>query len=71
MEQNSPARVTGWEVVQERFSGRIVHVIPCADLHEHDAALDCWCRPALEDGYVVHNSEDGRELFERGQRKFS
>jgi hypothetical protein len=46
------------------------HVYPVNDLREHSVAA-CWCRPADDDGIMVHNSLDGRELYERGERKVS
>jgi hypothetical protein len=49
----------------------LLHVIPQGDWREHEPRLDCWCRPAVEDGVAVHNSLDGRELFERGERSAS
>jgi hypothetical protein len=48
----------------------IVHVIPLNDLREHVELDTCWCNPMLlEDGLIVHNAMDGRELFETGERK--
>jgi hypothetical protein len=44
------------------------HVYPINDLREHSLS-DCWCRPTDDDGVIVHNSLDGRELYERGDRK--
>jgi hypothetical protein len=46
------------------------HVYPFNDLREHSLA-DCWCRPTDDDGIMVHNSLDGRELYERGERQLS
>lgn len=49
----------------------LVHVTPVDDLREHDASLDCWCKPVAdgeEPSVIVHNSLDGREAFERGER---
>jgi len=46
------------------------HVFPMDDLREHSPA-DCWCRPIDDDGIIVHNSLDGRELYERGERQVS
>lgn len=41
------------------------HVYPTGDLKEHELSEDCWCRPEVtEEGVVVHNSLDRRELFE-------
>lgn len=53
----------------------ITHSVPVGDLREHDTASRgmCWCRPRIEEagfGYaVMHNSMDGRELYERGERR--
>ncbi len=53
----------------------IIHVVPQNDLREHNCSrIECWCKPMLideaEGGYVVvHNSMDGREHFETGERK--
>lgn len=46
------------------------HVYPTNDLREHSVS-NCWCRPIDDDGVMVHNSLDGREEFERGDRKSS
>lgn len=52
----------------------VFHVIPQNDLREHECnRMECWCGPILideeEGGYiVVHNSMDGREKFETGER---
>jgi hypothetical protein len=46
------------------------HVYPVDDLREH-VVTDCWCGPVDDDGIVVHNSLDGREMYERGERKMS
>lgn len=46
------------------------HVVPLNDLKEHALSVECWCRPKVDDddNIVVHNSMDGRELYERGER---
>jgi hypothetical protein len=44
------------------------HVVPVDDLREHSVS-GCWCRPTDDDGLTVHNSLDGREFYERGERK--
>ena len=55
----------------------ILHVVPFCDLRDHDTESRgvCWCRPTIDDdgpGYiVVHNSLDGRERFETGERRLS
>lgn len=44
-----------------------LHVVPLNDLREHivDPAVECWCRPTMDEfGVVVHNSLDRRELYE-------
>ena len=33
--------------------------------------FNCCCRPSEDDGVIVHNSLDLRELYERGERKLS
>jgi hypothetical protein len=47
------------------------HVYPLNDLKEHvtDGPEQCWCQPLETDGVIVHNSMDGREAFETGERK--
>ncbi|MGP0076188.1 MAG: hypothetical protein ACLPWF_30065 [Bryobacteraceae bacterium] len=46
------------------------HVYPINDLRKH-SLRDCWCRPFDDEGVTVHNSLDGREQYERGERKLS
>lgn len=47
------------------------HVVPLMDLREHitDSDKPCWCHPREDEGVIVHNSMDGREAFETGERK--
>ena len=48
------------------------HIVPHDDLREHItcSVRTCWCRPVEnDDGVIVHNSMDGREAFETGERK--
>ena len=43
------------------------HIYPKGDLKEHDTddSPTCWCRPETnENGLVVHNSLDRREIYE-------
>jgi len=47
------------------------HVLPNNDLKDHEETGLCWCKPTYEDGVYVHNSMDGREKFETGERKLS
>jgi hypothetical protein len=44
------------------------HVYPINDLRKH-SLRDCWCRPSDDEGVTVHKSLDGREFYERGERK--
>jgi len=49
-----------------------VHVVPINDLRDHQINGKCWCKPRLDDQgdepIWVHNSMDGREAFETGER---
>jgi len=48
-----------------------IHVLPVNDLKEHTETDDCACHPRIEyvggEGgkVVVHNSYDGREVYEQ------
>ena len=44
------------------------HVLPVGDFKEHVESENCWCRPSRDGEVIVHNSMDGRELIERGER---
>lgn len=46
-------------------------VIPNNDLKPHTFGMACGCKPFDDEGTIVHNSFDGREIFERGERKTS
>lgn len=59
----------GWEAFF--YDDGFREVIPQSDLRPHDDGFGCWCEPFDEDGVCVHNSMDGRERFERGERKAS
>lgn len=57
----------GWALVP--IPGLGVHCVPVDDLREH-MEEDCPCQPVQnEDGLWEHNSFDGREAFEDGDRK--
>lgn len=44
-------------------------VYPIGDLRPHTLkGSDCWCKPEILDGIVIHNAMDGREAFESGER---
>ena len=51
----------------------IYHVVPIDDLREHsmDSDKPCWCKPRTEEGVIIHNSMDRRELYETGELKLS
>ncbi len=54
------------------MTGEPLHVYPVDDLREHvieGYGEGCWCGARVEDGLVIHNSLDGREQFETGERK--
>ena len=51
-----------------------IHVTPVDDLRPHDYTSKCWCRPVedvAEPDMWMHNSLDGREEFETGERLVS
>lgn len=51
-----------------------IHVTPVDDLRPHDYTSKCWCRPdedPTEPDVWFHNSLDGREAFETGERLVS
>lgn len=46
------------------------HVYPINDLREHVTdGKPCWCHPREDEGVIVHNAMDQRELIETGERK--
>jgi len=48
------------------------HVIPVDDTKPHETTENCWCAPVRDDEppyALIHNSADGREKFETGERK--
>ncbi len=48
----------------------IAHVYPVKDTRAH-LTENCWCNPMHDEEHeiIVHNSADGREAIETGQRK--
>ncbi len=58
------------EVGDESGVIQSVHVLPIEDMREHEVSK-CWCNPRDDDGVIVHNSQDGRELYEGGIRLFN
>ncbi len=65
--------MTLWEVItsESEVGGKVTHIIPTEDIRDHTLRGDCWCDPRLdyENRIATHNSADGREQFETGQRK--
>jgi hypothetical protein len=62
------SRETQWANVE--YPADVYHVIPVADLKDHEDGFFCWCKPSVKrysDGgaMVTHNSLDGREFYER------
>lgn len=50
------------------------HVVPVNDLREHvEDGAGCWCCPRIDERVggtiIVHNSMDGREKYETGERR--
>jgi hypothetical protein len=68
------------KLLSETDPEMIYHVYPTNDIREHVVRNShhqppCWCDPELQiEGMgvvLVHNSADGREAFETGERKLS
>lgn len=57
----------GWEISHKNNG---IHVIPLVDLKPH-SEINCECQPVNDESIFVHNSFDGREAFERMDRKLS
>jgi hypothetical protein len=61
---------TRWKLVKFCCAERVVrmHLVPNADLREHELGEACWCKPEEDDEsevpFWVHNSADNRERFE-------
>ena len=52
------------------FNG-YTHTLPLEDIRDHEVGTTkCWCRPEIDEEFriVVHQSADGREKFETGER---
>lgn len=61
-----------WQCDVEQFDdGHVTRIVwPRDDLRAHDlVGMGCWCKPSDDGDLIIHNSADGRELFERGERK--
>jgi hypothetical protein len=60
----------GWKgepwLIERR--GRDVHVVPLADLRDHEFSDQCWCGPWRHESFVVvHDAADQRQKYERGE----
>jgi len=45
-----------------------VEIVPLRDIREHFFGMKCWCQPRRDEkdpSVIVHNSADGRELYEQ------
>jgi hypothetical protein len=52
----------GWGVFE--VDDGCTHVAPLSDERRHVMSMGCWCLPELDEGVVIHNSTDLRELRE-------
>lgn len=73
IQEAAPARTSvnagGWCVYS--YMTDALHVLPRGDIRDHYLQPSCPCHPMEEDGVIVHNSFDGREAFETGERSLS
>jgi hypothetical protein len=60
----SKTEPTGWTAYADPSE-----VVPNNDLKPHGSGMGCACKPFEDEGTIIHNSFDGREKFERGERK--
>ena len=55
----------GWLLLENPLE-----VIPVGDTKEHVFGENCSCVPEyIDEGILVHKSFDGREAYEKGERK--
>ena len=60
--------------VQRNPEDTEVHVTPNHDLKPHTLDVQCACAPFQDNEHLnlfIHNSHDGRESYETGERKLS
>jgi hypothetical protein len=43
----------------------MIHVVPNGDRKPHELDIDCKCAPKIQDGVLIHNSHDARELKQK------
>lgn len=63
-----------WATLQPDGPCTTIHVVPMNDDQEHELHEQCWCQPqadAQQALVLVHNSSDGREPYELGERKMN
>ena len=65
----------GWKTVTVADADQ-VHVVPINDMKRHTLTPGCECQPVIEEtgdvlDIVIHNSFDGREVFETNKRAVS
>lgn len=60
-------------LIEDDDRPREIHIVPLNDCGEHDFLHTCLCRPTQDEDNTIwiHNSYDGREAFETGERKIS
>jgi hypothetical protein len=59
-------QASGWTIIETENYG--VHIMPVDEMDMHDFE-NCRCEPREDEGVIIHASFDGRELYERGERK--
>lgn len=69
--------VSEWVQIPENAQWKCLsnppEIIPMNDLRDHIEGEYCWCKPYIDEqeNVIVHNSMDGREKYETGERKLS
>jgi len=60
-----------WARYEQRVNGELWQIIlPIDDIREHAFDTKCWCNPIETSHHCwSHNSADGREKYETGERK--
>lgn len=72
---HEPDTDIGWCVVGPvTLDGRPMHthVVPNCDMRRHQLDPSCWCQPVEDEEQAnlwAHNSLDGREKYEQGDRR--
>lgn len=68
---NAFKQSVGWDVyISDDDEDGPRHIIPSADMYQHECSEDCPCGPTLtEEGDWLHNAWDEREQYEDGMRR--